>query len=381
MMNNTQYRICNNCVMDTTDSQIEFDENGICDHCHNYFNNIKPNWHPDENGLKILNPIIEKIKRKGKNKEYDCIIGLSGGLDSSYVVHYATKVLGLRPLLLHVDAGWNTPVSIHNVKCLVDGLGLDLETFVIDWEEMKQLQLAFLKAGVTDADTPQDLAFFSVLYKYASENNIKYILTGGNFSTECVREPLEWGGYFATDTRFVKDVYRKFCNQKLHNFPLTDILKYKIYYRYLKGIQIIKPLDLIPYFKEKAIEELSNLYGWKPYKHKHHESYFTRFFETYWLPNKFGYDKRRAHFSSLILTGQMSREDAITRLENPEVDEATIASDINFVCSKLGITTSDLDVMFNGPNRTFRDFKNKYNVIILGTRITQVLGLEKRKFK
>jgi N-acetyl sugar amidotransferase len=306
---------------------------------------------------------------------------LSGGLDSSYTVYYATQKLGLRPLLLHVDAGWNTPVSINNIKCLVDGLGLDLETFVVDWEEMKDLQLAFLKSQVPDADTPQDLAFFSVLYNYAAKNGIKYILTGGNYSTECVREPLEWGSYYATDTTFVKDIHKKYGKRPLKNFPLSDIFKYKLYYRYIKGICVVKPLDCIPYFKEVAIKELNEKFGWQPYKHKHHESYFTRFFETYWLPEKFGYDKRKAHLSSLILTKQMTRKEALERVADPEVDKETMENDIKFVCSKLGITRSELDEIFNGRNKTFRNYKNKCGFISLGARIMTLLGVEKRKFK
>lgn len=376
-----KYRVCTNCIMDTSDSLIEFDEKGMCDHCHNFYENVKPMWHPDEMGMAMLKPLIEKIKREGQGKKYDCLIGLSGGLDSSFVAYYAKEKFGLRPLLLHVDAGWNTPASINNVKCMVEGLKLDLETYVVDWEEMKDLQLAFLKSQVADADTPQDVAFFSVLYDYASKNGIKYILTGGNFSTECVREPLEWGGYYATDITFVKDVHRKYGKRKLEHFPFTDILKYKVYYRYLKGIKVVKPLDLMPYFKENAIKELHDKFGWQPYKHKHHESYFTRFFETYWLPEKFGYDKRRAHFSSLILTGQMSREEALKRISKPEVDMATMEHDKDYVCSKLGITRNELQKIFEGENTTFRDFKNKYHLITLGTRIMRILGIEKRKFK
>lgn len=262
-----KYRVCTNCIMDTSDSLIEFDEKGMCDHCHNFYENVKPMWHPDEMGMAMLKPLIEKIKREGQGKKYDCLIGLSGGLDSSFVAYYAKEKFGLRPLLLHVDAGWNTPASINNVKCMVEGLKLDLETYVVDWEEMKDLQLAFLKSQVADADTPQDVAFFSVLYDYASKNGIKYILTGGNFSTECVREPLEWGGYYATDITFVKDVHRKYGKRKLEHFPFTDILKYKVYYRYLKGIKVVKPLDLMPYFKENAIKELHDKFGWQPYKH------------------------------------------------------------------------------------------------------------------
>jgi len=367
--------------MDTTDSLIEFDEKGVCDHCHNFYENIKPAWQPNEKGLAKLQPLIDKIKKEGKNKEYDCLIGLSGGLDSSYVAYYAKEKFGLRPLLLHVDAGWNTPVSINNVNCLVDGLGLDLETYVIDWEDMKELQLAFLKSQLPDADTPQDLAFFSVLYKYAAKHNIKYILTGGNYSTECVREPLEWGSYYGTDTTFVKDVYNKNGKRPLRNFPMSDIFKYKIFYRFFKGVRVVKPLDLMPFFKNDAIKELNDKFGWQPYKHKHHESYFTRFFETYWLPEKFGYDKRKAHLSSLVLTGQMTREDALDRVSKPEVDEETMEHDKNFVCSKLGISRDELQQIFEGKNKTFKDYKNKYRLITLGTRTMQFSGLVKRKFK
>ncbi len=212
-------------------------------------------------------------------------------------------------------------------------------------------------------------------------DNIKYILTGGNFSTECVREPLEWGSYYATDTTFVKDIHKKNGKNVLKNFPLSDILKYKIYYRYIKGIKVIKPLDCMPYFKEPAIKELQEKFNWQPYKHKHHESYFTRFFETYWLPNKFGYDKRRAHFSSLILTGQMTRDEAIERISKPEVSSETMEHDINFICSKLGITREELNQIYKGTNKTFKNYKNKWHIITLGTRIMQLLGLEKRKFK
>jgi N-acetyl sugar amidotransferase len=367
--------------MDTTDSFIKFDENGICDHCHNFYEKIISFWKNDDSKKEELEALVRKIKKSGKGKEYDCILGISGGIDSSYTVYYTVKKLGLRPLLLHVDAGWNTPVSINNIKVLVDGLGLDLETFVVNWEEMKDLQLAFLKAQVPDADNPQDLAFFSVLYKYAAKNNIKYIITGGNFSTECIREPLEWGAYYATDITYVKDIHKKYGKKSLKYFPMLDIFHYKFFYRFFGGIKMIKLLDYIPYFKDAAMDELNKEFGWQPYKHKHHESYFTRFYESYWLPKKFGYDKRRAHFSSLILTGQMTREEALRRISEPEIDDETMEQEINFVCSKLDITRNDLDEIFRGGGKTFRDYKNKYWLITLGTRLMQLIGIERRVFK
>ena len=203
-------QICTNCIMDSTDETIIFDDKGRCDYCANYYDNILPTWNnTEEDEVHILN-VLNKIKEEGKGKDHDCIIGISGGLDSSYLVHIAVTKLGMRPLLYHVDAGWNSDVSTSNIMGLVDGLGLDLYTDVINWEEMKDLQRAFIKSQVPDIDTPQDLVFFSSLYNYCAKNGIKYILTGGNHSTECVREPLHCGAYYQTDMKYVNDIHGKF---------------------------------------------------------------------------------------------------------------------------------------------------------------------------
>ena len=305
-MDNQNYKICVKTIMDTSDPTIVFDENGISDYYHNFQNNILPNWHPDEKGYSELMKMAEKIKKEGKGKDFDCIIGLSGGLDSSYALYVAKEIMGLRPLVFHVDAGWNTQQAVSNIEKVVDGLGLDLYTEVINWEEMKDLQVAFLKSQIADQDLPQDYAFFSGLYKFARKNNIKYVLTGGNFSTECCREPEEWGGFPGIDTLLVNDIHSKFGKRPLKSFPLVDILSYKLYYKYILGMQVFKPLNLIPYIKVDAEKLLMDKYGWEPFQHKHHESRFTRFYEDFWLPKKFGFDKRRAHFSSLILTKNLS---------------------------------------------------------------------------
>ena len=180
---NRHFQICTNCVMDTTDSKITFDEKGVCDHCNTFYRDIQPYWHTDERGKKELQKIADKIKQAGKGKDFDCIIGMSGGIDSSYLTWYAKEKLGLRPLVFHVDAGWNSQQAVHNIECIVDRLGLDLYTEVIDWEEMKGLQLAFFKSGVPHIDTPQDHSFFATMYKFAHKYKVKYILTGGNYST------------------------------------------------------------------------------------------------------------------------------------------------------------------------------------------------------
>lgn len=380
-MNKRNYQICTKTIMDTSDPNIVFDENGISDYYHNFHNNILPNWHPDEKGQAELMKMAEKIKKEGVGKDFDCIIGLSGGLDSSYVAYVVKEIMGLRPLLFHVDAGWNTQQAVGNIEKLVDGLGLDLYTEVINWEEMKDLQLAFLKSQISDQDLPQDYAFFSGLYKFARKNKIKYVLTGSNISTECCREPEEWGGYAGIDTRLVHDIHSQFGTRPLKTFPLVDILKYKIYYRYFLGMKVFKPLDLIPYNKVAVEKLLADKFGWEKFQHKHHESRFTRFYEDFWLPNKFGYEKRRAHFSSLILTGQMTRENALERISKPEMDEQFLRQEFEYVANKLDLTVVQLQEIFEGKNKTFRDYKNKQLIISLGGKVMTFLGLEKRLFR
>jgi N-acetyl sugar amidotransferase len=371
MMTSTRpYQICANCIMDTSDSKITFDERGFCDYCQNYYQNIQPNWHPNERGTAMIRPLIDKIKAEGKGKDHDCIIGISGGLDSSYVAHVAVKKFGLRPLLFHCDTGWNSDLGVSNIQKMIEGLGLDLVTEVVNWEEMKDLQLAFFKSQVPFVDTPQDLALFSAMYNYAASQGFKYVITGGNNSTECVRESLEWT-YFSTDTRHVKDIHHKFGTRKLETFPMCDILKYRTYYRWLKGIQVVKLLDFGPYIKKEAIRELNEIYGWQPYPQKHYESRFTRFFESYWAPKKFGYDKRRAYWSSEILTGQMTREEALARVSKPELDEETMAREFEYVAKKLGLTVAEFHDIFNGENKTFRDYKNNFFLITLGARVSR----------
>jgi N-acetyl sugar amidotransferase len=367
--------------MDTSDPNIIFNEKGESDYYTNFKETIEPNWHTDEKGYNELMKIAEKIKKTSKNKDFDCIIGLSGGLDSSYAAYVAKEIMGIRPLIFHVDAGWNTDRAVGNIEKLINGLNLDLYTEVINWEEMKDLQVAFLKSQISDQDLPQDYAFFSALYKFAREHKINYVLTGSNYSTECCREPEEWGGFPGIDTTLVKDIHSKFGKRPLKTFPLVDILTYKIYYKYALGMEVFKPLNLVPYIKNDAEKLLQEKYGWEPFQHKHHESRFTRFYEDYWLPRKFGYEKRRAHFSSLVLTGQMTRDEALDRVSRPELDEKTLLQEFEYVANKLGLTVTELREIFDGPNKTFHDYKNKYKIIKLGSKVMRTLGLEKRLFR
>ncbi|MEA2898269.1 MAG: hypothetical protein QOJ84_3884 [Bradyrhizobium sp.] len=379
-MNSRPYQICTNCVMDTSDTTLRFDQRGWCQYCCNYHKNILPNWHPDERGLAEIAPVIDKIRKEGRGREHDCIIGISGGLDSSYVTYVAREKFGLRPLMFHCDTGWNSDLGVSNIQKMIDGLGLDLVTEVVNWEEMKDLQRAFFKSQVSFVDTPQDLALFSAMYNFAARNGFKYVITGGNNSTECVRESLEWT-YFSTDTVQVRDIHRKFGSRPLKTFPTCDILKYRLYYRWLKGMRVVKLLDYVPYIKKDAIRELSEKFGWQPYPQKHYESRFTRFYESYWTPKKFGYDKRRAYLSSEILTGQLTREEALARVARPELDEETMAREFEYVATKLGWTVAEFEAIFKGRNKTFRDYRNNMFLITLGANIFNLLGLDNRIFR
>ena len=375
------YQICTKTIMDTSDPGIAFDENGISDYYHNFHKNILPNWHTDERGEQELMKIAEKIKKEGIGKDFDCIIGMSGGLDSSFAVYIAKEKMGLRPLIFHVDAGWNTQQAVSNIEKVVDGLGLDLYTEVINWEEMKDLQVAFLKSQIADQDLPQDYAFFSALYLFARKHKIKYVLTGSNFSTECCREPEEWGGYAGIDKTLVSDIHKKFGKKPLKSFPIVDILSYKLYYKYILGMEVFKPLNLVPYIKEDVEALLNERFGWEKFLHKHHESRFTRFYEDFWLPRKFGYEKRRAHFSSLILTNQMAREEALERISKPELSEQFLKQEFEYVANKLDLSIAQLTAIFEGENKTCHDYKNKKNMIGLGAKVMRFMGLERRLFR
>jgi N-acetyl sugar amidotransferase len=369
------YQVCANCIMDTSDSKIVFDERGWCEYCNNYYQKLLPNWHTDERGAGALAKIVDEIKQNGKGRDHDCLIGISGGVDSSYVTYLAKEKLGLRPLIFHVDAGWNSQQAVNNIEKLIDGMNLDLHTEVVDWLEMKDLQLAFFKAQVPHIDTPQDHAFFAALYNFAAKNDQKYIITGANYSTECVREPLEWH-YHASDLRQLKDIHRRFGRRPLNTFPTADIFTYKLYYRYVKGVRVVKPLNYVPFVKEEALQELVDRFGWQRYGHKHYESRFTRFYEGYWLPTKFGYDKRRAHFSSLILTKQMSRKEALEKIAQPAYDEETIHQDFEYIANKLDLSVAELQELMNGPNKTYRDYKSSMPLIGLGTHVLRGLGMQ-----
>ena len=358
-MKEKDYQICTNCIMDTTDPEIYFDENGVCNHCLKFENQLKKNWFPNEEGKKKLDAIINQIKIDGKNKKYDCVIGLSGGVDSSYLAYVLRKLYPeLRILAVHIDGGWNSELAVHNIENIVKILGIDLYTGVVPWEEMQDLQLAFFKSQLANQDVPQDHAFFATLYHVANKNSIKYFLSGGNLATESIL-PSSWG-YNAMDATQLKAVHKKFGKKKLKKYEIVSFFKRKIYYPYFKKFRIIRPLDFLSYIKDEAKETIKKELNWRDYGGKHHESKFTKFFQAHWLPTKFGFDKRKAHLSSLIVSGQMTRDEALKELEKPLYDETELKEDKEFISKKLGISLEEFETIMQQSNKTFLDYPSDY---------------------
>lgn len=357
-----KYQLCAKTVMDSSIPGTTFDGSGISNHYHDFHTVVSKNWYPNDKGRALLERRMEKIRIQGRGKDFDCILGLSGGVDSSYMLHVVVKDYGLRPLVFHVDGGWNTEIAVNNIGSLVDKLGLDLFTEVINWHEMRDFQVAWLKSGVPHIDIPQDHAFGAVLYNFCEKYKIKTILNGGNIATECVLMPYDIY-YWGTDMRHIRDILSKFGTVPMSTYPFSSVFRHKVYLRYFKNLSVFKPLNFIPYTKAGAIDLLQREYGWKPYPQKHFESRFTKFYEGYWLPTRFGFDVRRCQFSSLILTGQMTRDEALDALQSPPYDSSTISDDIEYVAGKLDISKAELMSYHQMPRRYYWDYRNSHLVL------------------
>lgn len=362
------YQICNRCVMDTTDPDIHFDENGVCSHCRRYDNMVRDTVARADHGERegVLAQIVARIKEEGRKGEYDCIMGLSGGVDSSYVA-YQAKRLGLRPLAVHFDSGWNSELAVNNIENIVKKLGIDLYTHVVDWEEMRDLQLAFFKASVANCDIPTDHAFPSILYREAARHGIKTILSGSNYATEFIL-PSAWG-YQSGDLRHLIDIHAKFGRAPLKAYPTIGFFAQYIWYPYIRGIKTVKPLNYLPYNKFEAKRTIIRELDWRDYGGKHYESVFTRFFQGYYLPVKFGYDKRLAHLSSIINSGQLTREQALEELAQPTYDIELQQQDKAFVAKKLGLTEMELDAIFALPKKDYTDYASTAQLRDLALRL------------
>jgi N-acetyl sugar amidotransferase len=340
--------------MDTSDPNIAFDDQGNCNHCRLLMENRDRYWLPDERGQKKLEQLIEDIKLAGKGRDYDCVMGLSGGVDSSYLAARASE-WGLRILAIHVDGGWNTELAVRNIERMVTKLGIDLHTFVIDWEEMRDLQVAFLKAGVPNQDIPQDHAFFAALYRETARQNVPYVLTGSNYATESIL-PSAWG-YSAGDLTHLRAIHKRFGTiRRLKTFPQLGFFYFNWYLPRIKKVRIVAPLDLMPYSKTMAIKELEERFGWQYYGGKHYESLFTKFFQAYYLPTRFGFDKRRAHIASLVASGEITRDEALRIMEEPLYDNAVLQKDQEYVLKKLKLSESEFNTLMNAPVHRHQDY-------------------------
>ena len=373
------YQICTQCVMDTTDSKIIFDEQGVCDHCRNFEKNIKPYWDPNKENREELMKVADQIRKDGAGHDYDCILGLSGGADSSYLAYIAKEIMHLRPLIYVVDTGWNLNVAVENIEKIVKGLDLDMYTDVINWKEMSDFQLSMFKSGISSCDAPQDHAIFASMYNYAVKHHIKWVLTGSNNSTEFVRPPVEW--IYMNDLRMYKDIHKKFGKREMKTYPTCGMLKYRLLYRYVFGMKRFYPLDYVVYDKAEAEKFLHEHYGWTKYENKHYENVFTRFFEGYYLPTKFGFDTRKNVFSTQILAGTMTREEALEKLKTNPYDTDQMEQDKEYIAKKLGITVEEFDAIIASPPKTPEDYKNTMGLIRFGVKVCQLLGIEKRNMR
>lgn len=367
--------------MDTSDPDIMFDSNGVCNNCHTFDQITSKRWFPNEEGKEILEKRLESIKNKYSNQEYDCIIGLSGGIDSSYLA-LLLKDYGLRPLVVHVDAGWNSEVAVSNIEKIVKYCNYDLHTHVLDWEEVKDLQLSYLKAGIANQDVPQDHGFNASLYHFAVKNNIKHIISGGNIATEGVF-PNSWL-HSAMDSINLHAIHKAYGRRELKQYRTISTLQYYISYPIFYKLRTIRPLNFFNYNRNDAIKLLKSRIGYKDYGYKHCESIFTKFYQNYYLPEKFGYDKRRPHYSSMILSGQLDRDIALKELEKPLYDSFELQDDIEYISKKIQITTDQLKSYISAPGRCYSDFDNwdkYYNLLKQLQRIAEkFFGMEIKNY-
>jgi N-acetyl sugar amidotransferase len=348
------YRICQKCIMDTSDPDIEFDDHGICNHCLQVEKALEcyPFNLSSEDKKKELDRMVQKIKEAGKNSAYDCIIGVSGGVDSTYVA-YLVKKMGLRPLAVHLDNGWNLELATHNIEKLCKKLAIDLYTHVLNWEEFRDLQISFLKASTPDSEIPTDHALQGLFYRQAAKHRIKYMIIGCNFKSESILPPAWSHGHY--DWKYIASIHKSFGKIPLKTFPGLSYSKW-FYFKILRGITFFPLLNYIDYNKTEAMAFLEKELGWQYYGGKHHESLYTKFIQSYILPVKFGYDKRKAHLSSLINSGQLSREEALAEMNKELYPAEELARDRSYALKKLGLTNNEFEKIMSLPKKCFWDY-------------------------
>ena len=374
----SEYRICKKTVMDTiADPDISFDEIGVCNYVKEHAEKVRLRVPAEDLAERLVREKVDIIKKEGRGKEYDSIVGVSGGVDSTYTA-YISRKFGLRPLAVHVDNGWNSELAVGNIEKVLRKLDIDLVTKVLDWDEFKDIQLSFLKASVPDGEIPTDHAIYAVLYKTAAEFNIRYILMGSNMRTEGIM-PKSWASGHL-DWKYIRGVHKKFGRERLKTFPKIT-LKDLAYYIFLRGIKKFAILDYVPYSKKEAMSVLLNELGWLDYGGKHFESVYTRFFQGYILPEKFNIDKRKCHLSNLIISGDITRKEALEELKKPPYgDEKMLKEDMKFVIKKFGLTEDDFDSIMNLKTLSIYDYPNNIDLIRRLNRSWNILtGLKKEK--
>lgn len=368
-MKQEEIKVCQHCVMDTTNPDLKLDEEGVCSRCREIENNILPVWNYGKGHEAELQQILNDIKARGKGGKYDCLIGLSGGYDSSYLLHMAVKEWGLRPLVLHVNSGWDLPVATSNIKKIIDKLGVDFYEEHINWEQERDFQLALFKSGISSLDMPQDVAFVRIVEQYTKKYKISCILNGGNKSTEIMTNPRAWL-YGTQDRVFIKDILKKFGTVSMKGYPFLKSYPQKIIDKLFgQEIAVYRPLDLIPYTKEGSTKVLVEEYGWEPYRQKHFESMMTKFLEGYWAPKRFNADIRKCQLSSLVVTGQMTRDEALEQLSHPSLSEEEGRELFKQVAEKLEISEEELQSYFDMPIKGYDDYKNSKKLLSLFLKI------------
>ncbi len=366
-------RICKVCVMDDSNPMIVFDERGQCNCCRDAYARRDHEWWPDGRGETKMDALVTLLKAEGRGRDYDAMVGLSGGIDSAYLAHLMKTRYDLRLLAVHVDGGWNSAPAVRNIESIVRKLDIDLHTYVVEWQEMRDLQLAFLRAGVLNQDIPQDHAFFATLYRTAARFGLRHFLSGVNYASESVVPPA-WG-YPSMDGTHVRGVHSRFGRRPLATFPIMGLTEFLWTTRVRRSLTKHKPLDFIPYDKEAAKVELTREYGWLDYGGKHSESRFTKFYQETYLPRKYGFDKRRLHLSSLIVSGQLSRDTALEELSHPIADSVQLKRDVKFVAKKLGITPGELEGLIDAPPVPHETYPNDQ---VLHSGLMRLRGVARR---
>ncbi|MGF1532249.1 MAG: N-acetyl sugar amidotransferase [Bernardetiaceae bacterium] len=368
-MTQRAYQRCTRCIMDTTDPKIVFDEKGVCNHCHRYDNLLASRVFRGEEAEAKLQEIVKQIKGSRTKEGYDCLIGVSGGVDSTYVAYLTKKKLGLNPLAVHFDNGWNSELAVGNIERTIQRMGIDLLTHVIDWEEFKHLQLSFLKSSTPDGEVPTDHAINALLFREANKHGIRYIINGMNFATESMA--VEDWAYGHSDWRYIRSVHQRFENTPLKDYPHYTFLDL-FYWTFIKRIRVISILNYIDYNKDEVKRLIQDELGWIDYGGKHYESVYTRFYQGYVLPQKFNIDKRIGHLSDLIRSGQVSREEALQKLEHPDYNNELMESDKEFVQKKFGLTPEAFAQIMDEPPKNHMDYPNNK------TRVMQIKDIVNR---